>query len=375
MPKSRVRLKQYGVRVNGVRIRKCFATAAEARRWQRTQKDLQDQIRSGAKRHIDPVFLDVQAQAFLDSRKGMESHGHQVTWMDKYITGHSKMQKRLLHEITRGDWKQIFGPQGDLVKVYKLAPATHNRIRAMVHKLYEDARREYEPPRAGENPIHDIKPLKEPKGSPQILATLDEIRRFIESAYQDKQAPEWGIFTFIKLNTGLRQQNIIPLRWKDWTREGTRLEIREKYVRTKAFTGFKAGNKSDAALRKVGVNDALREALTHWRETSRFAGPEDFIVADQGDGAHITQMRIWRANKRTIERAGLPYMSEHKLRHSYASHYLASGGNMHDLKENLFHSTITTTEIYSHALETELARRAAAFQTPKLTPKRKEESK
>lgn len=349
-------MKQYGVRVNGVLIRKSFTRATEARRWQQSQKLIQDEIRSGTNKHLQPILLNIHAVDFLNSRKDQTSHQHQVTWMGKYILMRRRFRDKFLHEITKGMWKEVFGKNGELIQFYKLAPATHNHIRAMVHKMYEDARREYEPPRAIENPVHDIPELPIPKKKIQILGTKEDIRKYVIAAYEDELAC-WGIYSAIKLNTGLRQQNIIPLRWKDWEPAHGYLHIREKYTRK----GFKPGSKSDGDERTSPVNRALTMALEHWKNITRFSRPEDFIVWSPS-GQHLTVHRIWDAHDRTLKRAGLSYMSEHKLRHTYATHYLAAGGSIHDLKLNLFHSTITTTEVYSHALESELSRRGSAFQ-------------
>jgi integrase len=372
MPKSKLKAKQYGVRVNGILVRKSFYSANEARRWQRTQKEIQDQIRSGAKRYLEPTLLTVAVADFLRARKGMMSFGHQETWLGKYVLPRPAFQGKYLHEITRGEWKKVFGPAGELVVVHGLAPATHNRIRATVHKLYEFARREYEPPRATENPIHDISPLDETRKRPTILEDQTQIRAYIDAAFKDPLLPCWGPYVMTKLNTGLRQQNLIPLRWKDL--QGDVLTIREKYVRTKTHHGFLPGSKSDAEERVVGVNTLLKAALEAWRKQTPFNQDEDFIftvpptTADSGAyvrreaGTHVSQRQIWDANKRTLEAAKLKYLSEHKLRHSYATHYLESGGNLSDLQRQLFHSTVTTTEIYTHDLKSNLVKRAQAFQ-------------
>lgn len=371
MPKTKLKGKQFGARVNGVLVRKTFYSAAEARRWQRAQKELQDQIRSGVKRHLNPTLIEVAVADFLRARQSMSSFGHQETWLGKYVLANPAFQGKLLHEISRTDWKKLFGLGGELVTLHDLAPATHNRVRSTIHKLYEFARREYEPPRAIENPIHDIDPLKETRKTPTILETKEDIQAYLEAAYQDPQKC-YGIYTLTKLNTGLRQQNLIPLRWKDDL--GDSLRIREKYVRTKTFTGFRPGSKSGEEERTVGVNELLRKALNEWRAVTPFADDEDFIFAtnevdpkrfgrkQRMAGGHLSDKQVWEANDRTIARAGLKYMSEHKLRHSYATHYLESGGDLRELQRQLFHASSTTTEIYTHDLKSNLAKRAKVFQ-------------
>lgn len=356
MGKQLVKMKQYGVRVNGVLIRKSFASASEARAWQRSQKLVQDKIRSGTHESIQSVLLQTHAIEFLNSRKAQASHQHQVTWMGKYILMRKNFKNKFLHEITRNEWRTVFGEKGDLICKYQLAPATHNNIRALVHKMYEDARKDYDPPRAIHNPIHGIPEVAVPKRKIPILGTKDDIRKYIVAAYADDLAC-WGTYSAIKLNTGLRQQNIIPLRWKDWNEGGGYFHIREKYTRR----GFKPGSKSSADERMSPVNSTLASALKHWRKVTQYSQPDDFIVGS-GNGSPLTVHRIWNAHARTLKRAGLPYLSEHKLRHTYATHYLSAGGSVHDLKLMLFHSSITTTELYTHDLTSERTKRGEVFQ-------------
>jgi integrase len=366
VPKSTQKLRQYGVRVNGVLIRKSFARASEARAWQREQKKVQDEIRAGIKRYLDPVLMSVQAVAFLKSRKAMASYAHQRTNFAKYILVRPDFRDRHIHELTRQDWRKIFGPNGSLINEHGLSPASHNRVRSLVHKFYEDARRDYEPPRALENPIHDIPELKEPKIRPPLIPTHELIRAYVQSAYQDHQ-PSWGIYVMLALNTGLRQSNIMAIRWKDVDWDASRIWIREKYTRA----GFLPGTKSGADERVVGVTQSLKQALLHHQSVSPYKAPEDFVVT-KSRGRPLRDSDIWENHRRTIKRAGIPYVKPHALRHTYASHYLNAGGSIHDLKLNLFHSSITVTEKYAHALPSELGRRSQVFQveaTPQLTKK------
>lgn len=353
---SGLKMKQYSVRVNGVLLRKSFLLASEARKWQREQKIIQDEIRAGTRKFLMPTLLPAHAVDFLRSRKGMASYNHQEIWLGKYILSRAKFRDAYLHELSRENWKEIFGKTGSLILEEKLAPGTHNRIRAMVHTMYEHARREYDPPRATENPIRDIRPLKEPKKKLEVLGTKGEIVRYLRAAYEDWQ-PGWGIFAMIKLNTGLRQGNIMALRWEDVDLKARCLWIRLKYTRD----GLKPGTKADENERSLGINGTLLKALTHaFEEQGRPAG--SVFVARTTEGERMRDWHVRDCHERTIRRAGLPYISEHKLRHTYATHYLNAGGTIHDLKLNLFHSSITVTEKYAHALASEQTRRASVLQ-------------
>jgi site-specific recombinase XerD len=112
---------------------------------------------------------------------------------------------------------------------------------------------------------------------------------------------------------------------------------------------------------EIGLNDALLSALIHWRRLSRYTRPEDFIVC-QRNGKHLSDKMIWHANRRVLQAITSEYMKPHCQRHTYATHFLASGGDIYSLKNQLNHSSVTVTEMYSHTQKIRLKERANTFQ-------------
>jgi integrase len=67
------------------------------------------------------------------------------------------------------------------------------------------------------------------------------------------------------------------------------------------------------------------------------------------DGRHVTQ----RAFRAVMERAGVPRIRFHDLRHTYATLQLAAGTHPKLVQEVLGHSTIALTlDVYSHVTPT-----------------------
>ena len=72
---------------------------------------------------------------------------------------------------------------------------------------------------------------------------------------------------------------------------------------------------------------------------------------------HLFEERLQRALKGAVVRAGLEQrVSAHTPRHSFATHLLQAGTDIRTVQELLGHSDVSTTMVYTHAGDEELAR-------------------
>ncbi|WP_257161131.1 site-specific tyrosine recombinase XerD [Corynebacterium cystitidis] len=66
-------------------------------------------------------------------------------------------------------------------------------------------------------------------------------------------------------------------------------------------------------------------------------------------GGALSRQSAWTIIKNTAERAGIKKeVSPHTLRHSFATHLLEGGADVRTVQELLGHSSVTTTQIYTH---------------------------
>jgi len=109
--------------------------------------------------------------------------------------------------------------------------------------------------------------------------------------------------------------------------------------------------KSDAGIRSVDILPILAEILREYFKTRQFA-PDDLLFPSPDDNERpISYQTFHGVFSRALRAAGLPRVTPHSLRHTYASTLIASGVSINALQRSLGHSSPETTwNVYSHEI-------------------------
>jgi len=170
---------------------------------------------------------------------------------------------------------------------------------------------------------------------------------------------------------GLRRGEIAALRWRHIDLARAHLAVVESAEQTR--TGVRLKTPKSGRGRKVTLPAKAVENLRSWHTRQAQAllklgiriSDETFVCARE-DGAMIQPQSLTHAWDRFIMSAKLPRIRFHDLRHSHATHLLASGVHPKIASERLGHATVgLTLDTYSHVIpgmqEDAVARIDAAF--------------
>ena len=113
------------------------------------------------------------------------------------------------------------------------------------------------------------------------------------------------------------------------------------------------GNKQ----RVVPFGDEAAAAVSEWLEFGRAELAGDTQAMFVGSrGGRIDQRQVRRIVERAGQRAGVENVSPHTLRHTTATHMLEGGADLRVVQEMLGHTSLQTTQIYTHVSAQRLKR-------------------
>jgi integrase len=234
-----------------------------------------------------------------------------------------------------------------------LAPATIRRIHGIIHRaLGQGVRWGW----LAKNPAARASPPRVP--TPRIEPPSPaEVTKLIDLA--TKRDVALAAFLFLAAVTGARRSELIALQWADVDLVSGVIEIRRGVVHGRR--GVVEKDTKTHAVRRVALDPSAVQFLVAHRERCEHVAAmfgivlsdSAFVFSHAPDGS-----RPWRpdvvthAFVRLRERAGLPGVRLHDLRHFVATRLLASGVDVRTVAGRLGHrNAAITLNVYSHFLE------------------------
>ena len=184
-------------------------------------------------------------------------------------------------------------------------------------------------------------------GSPRVGRSLpkylsqDEVAKLLDLACQPGTKEGQRDATILELlyATGLRVGELVSL-------DVSNLDLNESYIRC-----WGKGSKERIVYLYPRALSELKHYLKHSRKallgTVKDKDQPALFVNHRGQ--RLTRQWVWNILKSYGERANIDQkITPHTLRHSFATHLLQNGASLRHAQELLGHSSISTTQVYTH---------------------------
>lgn len=174
----------------------------------------------------------------------------------------------------------------------------------------------------------------------QLILDDDEIRALMSCGSSCRNELRNRCFVTLMLDSGLRRGEIPRINISDVDLKNESLLVRGK------------GTKQ----RIVPLGSTSAELLKKYIKTRGSCPDSDPLFVDQR-GQRCTDNLMKQVFQDLKLHSGIDRLHPHLLRHTFATYYLADGGDLETLRLILGHSSINTTQIYLHmAFNLKLAR-------------------
>ena len=189
------------------------------------------------------------------------------------------------------------------------------------------------------NPFKKIKAPKTPTKIP-IFISKEELEIILENTEGEYLK---NLFTFA-FHTGMRLAEITNMKW-DW------IDLKNKSIKIKNDDSFTTKSKAD---RIIPMNETILKILK--KQNSNIHHIDNDYIFYRILGTKLNEDFVSKQFKKAVRRAKLNEgIHFHTLRHSFASTLVQKAVPLYFIKELLGHSSITTTEIYSHVKKEDLS--------------------
>lgn len=196
------------------------------------------------------------------------------------------------------------------------------------------------------NPMERISRPSRETNLPEVLS-IEEINALLEAIPRDtpNNIRDRAMFELM-YSSGLRVSEVIFIKIEDIFFNENLLKVKGKGSKERIVP---FGNVAKVKIQEY-INENRNKLL---KSKSSINTPTSGILFLNRFGKGLTRQGVWKRIKEIACYVGIK-TKLHTLRHSYATHLLKGGADLRSLQVLLGHSSIATTQVYTHVENSEL---------------------
>lgn len=182
--------------------------------------------------------------------------------------------------------------------------------------------------------------LKKPKHLPSIVPE-SRIPQMLEytagkAVTNDFEQVRDALIVLMFYKCGIRLAELVGINTDDFSADLSTVKIRGK------------GDKERLVPLVGSVQSVLKNYLDAIKR-QKICKSEEKALFLTGDGCRISRIRTYRTVRSALQDVGIQgKKSPHVLRHTFATQLLNAGADMRDIQELMGHSSLSSTQVYTH---------------------------
>ncbi len=223
----------------------------------------------------------------------------------------------------------------------EMSPKTARNILTLLGSMLNEAWRQ--------DWIGRVPHIEKPRIDEQTFAwiTNEQVEQLLAAARADLLHPQLAVILAVAAYTGLRAGEVLGLQWPDIAFDRRLITAQRSYGKPYTKTG---------AVKRVPMMAVLEPILRQWRglaSGSRWLFPTRTGEVRSRDDRHLQEhfqsaVAASGLGPESIQGGSRKRFTFHDLRHSFASNWMSTGGDIFKLQKILGHKSITTTMRYAH---------------------------
>lgn len=309
-----------------------FKRKTDAERWiQQTESAIREGRHfktTEAKKHTLGELIDRYIRDVLPTkRKSEQKQTAQLTWWKKQIGCYllsevtpsmiAEQRDHLLREITQRKTSRN--------------PSTVVRYLAALSHAFSIAVKEWG--WIEDSPIRKISKPKEPRGRIRFLNDEERIRLLL--ACKESSNPYLHTIVILALSTGMRQGELLGIKWSDIDLEKGRVILHET---------------KNGEIRQVAITGHALQLIKDLGKIMRI--DTQLLFPGKFPKKPINIRAAW---ENAVNNAEITNLRFHDLRHSCASYLAMNGASLSEIAEVLGHKTLAMVKRYAHLSDTHTA--------------------